>query len=286
MSSNEHSYHKEYYEKNKDARRAYAVQYYHKNKERLNQLQKARKGKPPKERIVLTEEERAERRREASRRWHKDHPIIDKSPEYKARKSRDTVKHMQEARKRGQTALVLAADCQKVENYKAAQQDDFDGKKWVLHHRLENEFIQETLSALGLYFFRPANELIWLPAKEHKRDASIGARNPDDSVWHKKMFDRYGTSALERFLLLLIVKYLEEFGLSSDNAYKNFISGKGSIEDVIRWLVDQLHFPQFFYTNKKRCESFLDNLSKSLPFILKAKGMLVSSSDSSSETNT
>lgn len=234
----------------------------------------------------LTAEERRARNNERSRIWHKEHPREDRfSEKFRATRSQDSVRHMQESRKRGKTSLVLASEIQKVENYAIALQDNFDGKKWVLHHKLENEFTQETLAALGLYFFRYAKELIWLPAKEHKSDASIGRHRPDESKWHKKKYDRYGIGGLERIVFILTVRYLEDFGLSFENAYKNFVSGKGTIEDVIRWLTSQLHFQSLFNDDIKRLDSFLTMLSESLPFVLEIKGLIAPSSDPSSDAD-
>lgn len=62
-----------------------------------------------------------------------------------------------------------------IENYKLALADDFRG--WQRHHRLEThnsdgekrlvEITPAELKALGMYYDRPANELIWLTDSEH-----------------------------------------------------------------------------------------------------------------------
>lgn len=64
-----------------------------------------------------------------------------------------------------------------VENYEAAKADKF--VNWQCHHRLETHNSDgerrlvdigfEELKALGMYYHRPAEELILLPRKEHRR---------------------------------------------------------------------------------------------------------------------
>ena len=67
-------------------------------------------------------------------------------------------------------------DIENVENYEAAKKDDFIG--WHCHHRLEThtpdgkrrevDIGYKELKALGLYYNRPAEELIFLPRSEHE----------------------------------------------------------------------------------------------------------------------
>ena len=66
-------------------------------------------------------------------------------------------------------------DYQNIENYEAAKKDDFKG--WNCHHRLEThnsdgerrlvDITADELKALGMYYNRPAEELIFLTVKEH-----------------------------------------------------------------------------------------------------------------------
>ena len=66
-------------------------------------------------------------------------------------------------------------DIENVENYEAAKKDDFIG--WHCHHRLEThtpdgkrrevDIGYKELKALGLYYNRPAEELIFLTSREH-----------------------------------------------------------------------------------------------------------------------
>lgn len=63
-----------------------------------------------------------------------------------------------------------------VENYEKAKADNFKG--WQCHHRLEThnsngerrlvDITPKELIALGMYYHRPANELIFLTTKEHR----------------------------------------------------------------------------------------------------------------------
>ena len=64
-----------------------------------------------------------------------------------------------------------------VENYMAAKADDFEG--WCIHHRLEIQAdgtrvsIQE-LNYHGLYYDRPANELVFMKVGEHMKLHNLG----------------------------------------------------------------------------------------------------------------
>ena len=66
-------------------------------------------------------------------------------------------------------------DYENIENYQKALADNFKG--WHCHHRLEThtpdgkrrevDIAQAELKALSMYYNRPAEELIFLPASEH-----------------------------------------------------------------------------------------------------------------------
>ena len=65
---------------------------------------------------------------------------------------------------------------QDIENYDAAKKDNFKG--WCCHHRLEThnsdgkrrdvDISPEELISIGMYFDRPAYELVFLTRNEHK----------------------------------------------------------------------------------------------------------------------
>ena len=68
-------------------------------------------------------------------------------------------------------------DYENIENYQKAKADDF--KNWEVHHRLEThnsdgerrlvDITADELKALGMYYNRPAEELIFIPIYEHSR---------------------------------------------------------------------------------------------------------------------
>ena len=68
-------------------------------------------------------------------------------------------------------------DYENIENYEAAKKDNFKG--WCCHHRLEThnsdgerrlvDITVEELEALGMYYNRPPEELIFLTDEEHCR---------------------------------------------------------------------------------------------------------------------
>ena len=67
-------------------------------------------------------------------------------------------------------------DYENIENYQKAKKDDFKG--WHCHHRLEThtsdgerrlvDISYKELKALGMYYNRPAEELIFLTSSEHE----------------------------------------------------------------------------------------------------------------------
>ena len=78
-------------------------------------------------------------------------------------------------------------DISRIENYELAKKDDFKG--WVCHHRLEThtsegerrlvDISKEELKALGMYYHRPAGELIFLTKSEHQRLHRKGNPGPN-----------------------------------------------------------------------------------------------------------
>lgn len=54
---------------------------------------------------------------------------------------------------------------EKIENYEKAKKNNFKG--WHCHHRREANFSRKELIALGMYYNRPASELIFLTRSEH-----------------------------------------------------------------------------------------------------------------------
>ena len=77
-------------------------------------------------------------------------------------------------------------DYQNIENYEKAKAGNFKG--WCCHHRLEThnsdgerrlvDISVEELQALGMYYKRPASELIFLPLGEHSALHDEGENHP------------------------------------------------------------------------------------------------------------
>ena len=75
---------------------------------------------------------------------------------------------------------------EKIENYEKALEDKFIG--WRCHHRLEThnsdgkrrdvDITPAELQALGMYWYRPASELIFLTISEHRSLHTKGESNP------------------------------------------------------------------------------------------------------------
>lgn len=74
-------------------------------------------------------------------------------------------------------------DITKIENFNEAINDRT--QTWVIHHRLEiqgdNVCTQQDLKDRGLYYNRPASELIFLTCSEHSR-----LHSANHTVWNKR----------------------------------------------------------------------------------------------------
>ena len=79
-------------------------------------------------------------------------------------------------------------DYENIENYEKALADNFKG--WDCHHRLEThnsdgerrlvDITQKELKALGMYYNRPASELIFLTSMEHISLHHKGKKRSDE----------------------------------------------------------------------------------------------------------
>ena len=91
-------------------------------------------------------------------------------------------------------------DYEKIENYEKALADNFKG--WHCHHRLEThnsdgerrevDISQKELITLGMYYHRPASELIFLTSREHNAIRKVSdetRRKMSESAKGKKMSD-------------------------------------------------------------------------------------------------
>lgn len=67
-------------------------------------------------------------------------------------------------------------DIRSIENYCQAVSDS--SQHWDCHHRLEDSLTKTELVKQGLYYKRPASELIFLTRHEHRQYHTKGCRNP------------------------------------------------------------------------------------------------------------
>lgn len=110
-------------------------------------------------------------------------------------------------------------DISLIENYEQAKLDDFEG--WLCHHKLEihSDYRNKVkdLKKMGLYYNRPACELIFLKWGEHSALHHNGIKRPDMIERNKK----YTTKGQIRSVFGQ--KYFEHFGikrLDNVNQYK------------------------------------------------------------------
>ena len=122
---------------------------------------------------------------EKNKQWRLEHPDYKKEYNEAHRKeNRDySSKCKTKNRKIGKTPYCKE-NYDFIENYELAKADNFDRKKWHLHHRLENYWSYATLKRKGLYYNTNPEALIWLPADEHMKD-----RNSKNSKWHQRKLE-------------------------------------------------------------------------------------------------
>ena len=85
-------------------------------------------------------------------------------------------------------------DYENIENYEKALTDNFKG--WCVHHRLEThnsdgerravDISAPELQALGMYYGRPASELIFMKKSEHKQLHMKGEHHP---MYGKQLYE-------------------------------------------------------------------------------------------------
>ena len=86
-------------------------------------------------------------------------------------------------------------DYEKIENYEKAAADNFKG--WQCHHRMGVDIPREKLKALGMYYNRPAKELIFLTIPEHAKLHSKGEKHPMYGKHHSDETRRKMSEALK-----------------------------------------------------------------------------------------
>ena len=87
-------------------------------------------------------------------------------------------------------------DYENIENYQLAKKDNFKG--WCCHHRLQTwtsdgerrlvDITAEELQALGMYYNRPAEELIFLTISEH---SSLHKKGKHHSLYGKHLSEEH-----------------------------------------------------------------------------------------------
>ena len=114
------------------------------------------------------------------------------TPEHKKeldeRKEQRIIKRIETLKQRKETGAYLKKYCddyKSIENYEKALADNFKG--WHCHHRLEThtsdgerievDIVSAELIALGMYYNRPAEELVLMKIKEHRRLHLCGKPN-------------------------------------------------------------------------------------------------------------
>lgn len=119
-------------------------------------------------------EKHKEQYNQSVKKWKEEH-----KEQYK-----QSVKKWKEDRRINGCTAYCTKNYELIENYELAKADNFNHKKWHLHHRLENYWSKSTLKRKGLYYGVNPEALIWLPYEEHMKDRSC-----KNSKWHKRSLE-------------------------------------------------------------------------------------------------
>ena len=143
------------------------------------------------EKARIKYQEKKEYHKEKNKQWRLEHPNYKK--EYNNNHGKENIEYSKKSynnsRKIGKT-YFCTENYELIENYELAKADNFDPKKWHLHHRLENYWSHATLKRKGLYYNVNPEALIWLPADEHHSDKSLSVHHPELSKWHQRRLER------------------------------------------------------------------------------------------------
>lgn len=125
-----------------------------------------------------------ERRLEHSRKWK------DKNRESYRERHKVSSKAWHECQRKLGYTPYCTEGYELIENYSIALKDEFDPKKWHLHHRDENLHGKKWLMKNNQYYNLTPDKLIWLPYSEHRSDSAVSAKHPELSKWHQRIYDR------------------------------------------------------------------------------------------------
>lgn len=128
-----------------------------------------------------------ERHNAVSKTWQKQN-----SERYKA----NVNDWFKEQRKLG-WSVYCKENYEQIENYDIAKVDEFDPKKWELHHKKEEFFSAKTLKDYNMYFDVQPEDLIWLPKNVHRSDAVVSSYDPTKSEYHQKKLEIWGKNLEE-----------------------------------------------------------------------------------------
>ena len=113
---------------------------------------------------------------ERQKKWRETH-----------KEQRRETKRNYERNKRHMFAYCIPEQIEQIENYDSAKKDNFKG--WCIHHRFEcvetggkviRTATAKELQELGLYYNRPASELIFLTVSEHTSLHNRNRNNKDN----------------------------------------------------------------------------------------------------------
>ena len=137
-------------------------------------------------------------------------------------------------------------DYTNIENYEKALADNFKG--WCCHHRKGVDIPREELKALGMYYNRPADELIFLKISEHSSLHDEGEHNPN---YGKQLSEKTRTKMSEAW------SYDKYFTEETKKKISEVMKGRCFSEEHRKKLSEAAkgkHKGMHWYNNGKECK--------------------------------
>ena len=127
---------------------------------------------------------------ESYRKWYQANKesVRKRENEHREQRNKQRAENKRIQRAKGYTKYCRV-NFDLIENYELAKVDNFDRKKWHLHHRLENYWSADTLKRKELYYNVNPEALIWLPSIEHSIDSGKSIYNPEQTKWHQRKLE-------------------------------------------------------------------------------------------------
>lgn len=124
-----------------------------------------------------------------------------------------------------------------IENIDRYQEAISSKELYVIHHKKEDDgYSKKELIEMGLYYYRPSSELVFMEMSEHRRHHTIGDKNPYKGSMRGTRHPNYGKHLSEETKRRISESNIGKkagdknpfFGKTHSREFRERISGKGN----------------------------------------------------------